>query len=136
MADYKIIKAKLLKNNEKLVVHHKRTNDDGSHSVIPGEEKDTVPHQDLIDRFQDLAMHLALKCGYTSVKTSRSKEILALFHVTGFTIFGKNDNGVILTGYRITEDGDTVPLNSPRIWFESENSNYYFVANLKKELGR
>ena len=135
MSESKITKAKLLSNNEKLLVFHKRTNRDGSHSIIPGEEKDTIPHPDLIERFQDLAMHLALKCEYTHLKNSRNQETLSLFHVTGFTIFGKNDNGVILTGYRITEDGSQVTLNSPKIWFESENSTYYFLANLKKELG-
>jgi hypothetical protein len=133
MSYSKIIKAKLLQNDEKVIVFHKRTNKDGSHSIIPGEETDYLPHPDLIARFQDLRMHLALKCAYTNVKTSRNPKTLEEFHVTGFSIFGKNDNGIIISGYRITEDG-VVTLNAPRIWFESETSSYYFLEGLRIEL--
>lgn len=134
MSESKIMKVKLLQDNEKLQVFYKKTNRDGSHSVIPGEERDSIPHQDLVNAMQKLAMHLALLCDYTNIRNSRNEETLKKFVVTGYSVFGKNDNGVIITGYKLTERG-IVPLNTPKIWFNPDGENpYYFLDGLKAEL--
>jgi hypothetical protein len=134
MSYSKIIKAKLLQNDEKVIVFHKRTNKDGSHSIIPGEETDYFPHKDLIDQLPGPAHASRTQMRLYQRQDMPEVRKRWMSSTSPVSIFGKNDNGIIISGYRITEDGSS-SLNTPKIWFESETNTYYFLEALRDRAG-
>lgn len=137
----KINKAKIVKK-ETLDIWFTKLNDKGEKASAY--ESSKVPwHEDLSQSFENLAIHLAICCGYrraNQVKQIETPpvELTEGFHVTSFSIAGDDDNpGFVISGHRILPDGKAVILNTPfRRFEEDEKTQYIFIEDLKEKLQR
>ncbi len=134
-----IEKVKLLKG-DKLTIGISRKLDDNTNVSSPGEDWDRKVHPDLLEKMKELEVHLALRCGYTTVKAvgKHPEECdIENFHVSGYSIGGKEGaEGVVITGHHLPPLGGAVILNSPFIRFEIEDEAkaYPFIDQLRNAL--
>ncbi len=130
-----IEKVKLIKG-DKLQIGISRKLDDNTNVSSPGEDWDRKVHPDLLEKMKELEVHLALRCGYITVKkVDKHPEECEVedFHVSGYSIGGKEGaEGVVITGHHLPPLGGAVILNSPFIRFETEEDKAYpFIDQLK-----
>lgn len=94
-------------------------------------------HNDLIAAFEALRPHMALICEYADVDEVRNDDVATVnfrkVYVTQIALTGHNENaGVVLTGFRLLEDGSKLNLNTPNLKFE--NTDYQFAHELSEAL--
>jgi hypothetical protein len=59
-------------------------------------------------------------------------ETLLAFHVSGFSIGGKDNEGVILSAQKTLKTGRTMGFNTPLVVFEDDSENAYaFMKDLE-----
>lgn len=91
-----------------------------------------LTHNDLIEKFEALRLHMALICEYADdmddIDDFTPKDWAKVF-VTQITITGQDENaGVVLTGFRLLADGSKLNLNTPNVKFE--HTDYQFGREL------
>lgn len=135
-----ITKVKLVKK-EFLSIDYTRIEPDATTASDSYENKMRPVHPDCRAAFKALAIHLALLCDYISTK--QIKEIdkydpvhSEKFNVTGVSIGGgEGEEGVVLTGHKITAKGKAVILNSPFTRFEeADDTAYRYVDDLRAKV--
>jgi hypothetical protein len=94
-------------------------------------------HNDLIATFEALRPHMALLCEYADVDDVRGDDLATVdfrkIYVTQITLTGHNENaGVVITGFRLLQDGSKLNLNTPNLKFEA--SEYRYSQELSEEL--
>ena len=85
-------------------------------------------HPDLKKKFSEFRIHLALLCDYVSTQQLKSlekynKDLVEKFHVTSISI--KPDEGVVITGHKMTKMKKAVILNSPFTLFNQDEKTAY-----------
>lgn len=105
-------------------------------------EDQTPVHKDLIQSFQNLAIHLAILTGYVSVKQVKNietpkPELVDGFWVNSISVKGGDDPGAVISGHRILENGKAVILNTPFQRFEEgEETAYKFTEDFVDKIER
>lgn len=94
-------------------------------------------HNDLIATFEALRPHMALLCEYADVDDVRGDDLATVdfrkIYVTQITLTGHNENaGVVITGFRLLQDGSKLNLNTPNLKFEV--SEYRYSQELSEAL--
>lgn len=94
-------------------------------------------HNDLIATFEALRPHMALLCEYADVDDVRGDDLATVdfrkIYVTQITLTGHNENaGVVITGFRLLQDGSKLNLNTPNLKFEV--SEYRYSRELSEAL--
>lgn len=94
-------------------------------------------HNDLIATFEALRPHMALLCEYADVDDVRGDDLATVdfrkIYVTQITLTGHNENaGVVITGFRLLQDGSKLNLNTPNLKFEA--SEYRYSQELSEAL--
>lgn len=108
-------------------------------SKVPNHKGGSLVHQDMINAFQKLEVHLATAVDefkyiikkYDNLEKLENHEIRGLFSVSGFRIQGQDENeGFIILGEKYGTFG-SIAIESPKI---SSSSNYPFFNELKLSL--
>lgn len=130
MSQIKLTKVKLIKDGEKVEISYRES---GDLQRTADDVYDNVPHPDLINAVQALKPHLAILCG--QIKPSEAnKADLDSFKVNGYHIGGKEeDEGIKIVG-GMTGPYGYVPLNTPFLRLESQDSTYSLLADLKEKV--
>lgn len=134
----KIIGFKLLKGKAdspgKTEIKFRETFTDKSH-VISNNEFDGPAHKDLINALNGFKPHLALLTEFLQEKQLKDESLLEKFHVSGYSIGGKEEEeGITIKGYRTGKRGNTT-LNTPFTRFDSEDDKaYILIADLQEKL--
>lgn len=94
-------------------------------------------HNDLIATFEALRPHMALLFEYADVDDVRGDDLATVdfrkIYVTQITLTGHNENaGVVITGFRLLQDGSKLNLNTPNLKFEV--SEYRYSQELSEAL--
>lgn len=94
-------------------------------------------HNDLIATFEALRPHMALLREYADVDDVRGDDLATVdfrkIYVTQITLTGHNENaGVVITGFRLLQDGSKLNLNTPNLKFEV--SEYRYSQELSEAL--
>ncbi len=132
-------KVKLVKNTF-LTIVYSRIEKDGSTTAITENHKAPV-HEDLKKKFEGMGIHLALLCDYLSTRqikdiSAYDPELVETFHVSSVSIGGNDDDeGIVLTGHKITKRKVAVILNSPFARIEEvEETKYRYMDDLKSKV--
>jgi hypothetical protein len=132
-----IEKVKMVKNDY-LKVDFSKIEPDATTSSDSYENKMRPVHPDCRAAFKNLSVHLGLLCDYLSTRQIKEidkydQELVEAFHVTGISIGGGDgEEGIVLTGHKITKSGKAVILNSPFTRFEEDEKTVYrHVDNLR-----
>lgn len=143
MSSYTIKKGKLIKKGDAVEITYSKIDDAGGKSDVPKEIFTAPIHGDLLQAFENLAIHLAVGCGY--VKPSRVKDIATPapeltegFHVSSVSIGGDDDaEGFVISGHCLLPEGKAVILNTPfRRFEENEQSAYRFIDDVREKIDR
>lgn len=136
-----IEKAKLIKG-ETLSVSYMKISDDGKKSTVKDEEFEGLVHNDLVESFNGLAIHLAVLTYYVKAKSVKDIENPAPELTEGFVVraisYGGDDDdqGITISGHNKGE-GKPVILNSPfRRFEENDATAYKFMNNLVERLDK
>lgn len=131
-----ISRVKLVKKEFLSISYNRIDTADGSTVVVNEDHKSPV-HPDLKAKLLALRVHLALLCDYISTKqlkdiTAYNQELVDNFTVTSISIGGKDDNkGIVLTGYKKTNNNKVVILNTPFARLEEvEETRYRYMDDL------
>jgi len=134
-----IDKVRLIKK-EFLKIGFSRIEVDGSTTSVSEDHKAPV-HIDLKSRFKSLSPHLGLLCDYLSTRQIKDinnydPELVESFIVTGISIGGGDDNdGIILSGYKLTKSGRAIILNTPFTLIEEvEETRYRYMDSLMEKV--
>src|SRR5688572_6655917 len=121
MSDLKILKVKLVKGGEKLVLSlHEEDNITAENAKVCS----NPPHQDLIDAINALASHYALLLDYATEKNYKETKELENITVTGYSIGGKEDDqGIMIFGHRLTKRGKAASCNTPFERFDEDEAS-------------
>lgn len=110
-------------------------------SKVPNHKGSAMVHQDMLNAFQELEVHLAISVDefkyivkkYDSLEKLDSHEIRGLFSVSGFKISGDDENkGFIVIGEKYGTFG-SISVESPKI---TKATNYPFFEQLKESIER
>ena len=104
------------------------TLEDGTINEVQGFKCDRIAHQDLVDAFNALPVHLALICELREVhkltlkKIALDPSVLEGITVSSFFLSGESENeGVTLTGRKTLIDGKQIQLTTPSYkWDDSD----------------
>lgn len=105
-------------------------------------EDQTPVHADLVQAFQNLAIHLAILTGYVSVKQVKNvetpkPELVDGYWINSLSVKSGDDPGVVISGHKVLETGKAVILNTPFQRFEEgEESAYKFTDDLVDKIER
>jgi hypothetical protein len=126
-----IEKVKVEKDDALTINFSKVSNGSSSHH---SDSFDQRMHPDLNKKFGEFRIHLALLCDYVSTQQLKSlekynKELVEKFHVSSISI--KPDEGVVITGHKITKLKKAVILNTPFTLFNQDEKTAY---SYQKEL--
>jgi len=131
-----VIKKMKLVKKEFITLSYSRIEADGSTTNVNEDHKAPV-HNDLKSKFQSLSVHLALLCDYLSTRQIKDinaydPELVSNFFVTGVSIGGNDDDeGIVLTGYKITRSDKAVILNTPFARIEEvQETKYRYMDDL------
>lgn len=135
------IKSVKIKDGKPLVIYFP-LNDNGEHQAELTYDKGPKCHADFENKLAALAVHFPLLTGYvkhSSVKKIESlleSEIAKSFTIGGFHIGGKDeDQGIVLVGHRILDNGKAQVLNSPFYRFnDDDQTRYKFMDDLQLAL--
>lgn len=106
---------------------------------IPNRKGSSMVHEDMIEAFKKLNVHLAIIDDafkysgkeLTSIDNLEDTDIAGLFAVTGFKITGSEENeGIILVGEKWVSHG-SIALETPKM---TSGSNYPFFTELKESV--
>jgi hypothetical protein len=94
-------------------------------------------HPDLKNKFSEFRIHLALLCDYLSTQQVKSLEkynqdLVEKFHVSSVSI--KDEEGIVITGHKVTARKKAVILNSPFTLFDEDKKSAYRYADELKDL--
>lgn len=139
MAEIKITKVKILKDSAPELEYKIEK---GKDSVARNENHTAKPHEDFVNSLLGLKIHLAILTDYVKPKqvkkiTEYDSELVEEFNVTGFSVKGKSEEeeGVVITGYKITPSGQIVTLNTPFTRFNAEEDvAYKYMDHLQERI--
>lgn len=127
----KIIHVKLT-SLHKVEIGYNELFSDGQSDEIPKRKCSRFAHQDLVDAYTNLRIHLATRAEqgeYTEFEDHPEK--LDIFEVDQITIGGTDEHeGVTLSGFRKLKENNKLPLNPPFIKFSTSHSNYAYCESL------
>lgn len=107
----------------------------GSEYIRKGKD---IIHDDLMESFRALAIHIATRCdqgSYTEFEDDASK--LEIFHCTSVVIGGEDDHqGVMLLGHRNLREGGDMPLKTPFTKFDRNHSTYSYSETLMEAVDK
>lgn len=101
-----------------------------------------IVHDDLIDRFNKLVLHMLLICDLRKAEkiTTETFELEDLeefsdYNVKGFTIAGEDESeGVVIIGSRRFNSGKVLNITTPFTRFTDENDPYLYEGELYNDL--
>lgn len=105
-------------------------------------EDETPVHADLIQSYQNLAIHFAILTGYVQPKQVKNiktpdPKLTEGFWINGLSVKSGDDPGVIISGHRKLENGKAVILNTPfQRLQEGEETAYKYQDDLNDKLER
>lgn len=133
-----INKAKLSVKQGTLDIHFIKTHP--GNVKVPGNETWKEPwHDDLQKAFEDFAIHLAILADYIPADSVDIDDLDPIttesFHVTSFSLGGDDNEGIVISGHKISKSGKAVILNTPFSRFtENEQSRYKYMDDVQEKV--